>query len=122
MVLSRLAVARSSCATARHASKALARAPTVIRAAAIGGKRQQAGGPGTGTPAALAPPPFPTVIIYNQSKHATQSVLADIRAVWGNKIRVLQTLEEGKQRLPGMDGALYVKPKSWGNMEHFEER
>lgn len=72
--------------------------------------------------APLAPPPFPTVIIYNQSKHATQSVLADIRAVWGNSVRVIQTIEEGKQRLPGMDAALHVKPKSWGDMEHFKER
>jgi len=76
----------------------------------------------SGTPAPLAPPPFPTVIIYNQSKHATQSVLADIRAVWGDKIRVVQTLEEGLQRLPGMDAALHVRPKSWGDMEHFKER
>lgn len=76
----------------------------------------------SGTPAPLAPPPFPTVIIYNQSKHATQSVLADIRAVWGDQIRVVQTLEDGLQRLPGMDAALHVKPKSWGDMEHFKER
>jgi len=74
------------------------------------------------TTAPLAPPPFQTVIIYNQSKHATQSVLADIRAVWGNKIRVLQTLEDGLQRLPGMDGAIYVRPKTWGDMDHFAER
>eukprot|EP00931_Biecheleriopsis_adriatica_P083062 TRINITY_DN5657_c0_g1_i3.p1 TRINITY_DN5657_c0_g1~~TRINITY_DN5657_c0_g1_i3.p1 ORF type:complete len:1302 (+),score=355.00 TRINITY_DN5657_c0_g1_i3:71-3976(+) len=73
--------------------------------------------------APLAPePPFPTVIIYNQSKHATNSVLADIRAVWGGQVRVLQTLEEGKQRLPGMDGAIYVRPKSWGDLNHFQER
>jgi len=73
--------------------------------------------------APLAPePPFQTVIIYNQSKHATQSVLADIRAVWGSKVRVLQTLEEGRQRLPNMDGAIYVKPKTWGDLEHFKER
>jgi len=73
--------------------------------------------------APLAPePPFTTVITYNQSKHATGSVLADIRAVWGDKIRVIQTLEEGLQRLPGMDDVIYVKPKSWGNMEHFTER
>merc|ERR1719189_35775 len=76
----------------------------------------------SGTPAPLAPPPFGTVIIYNQSKHATQSVLADIRAVWGNEIRVVQTLEEGLQRLPNMDAALHVRPKSWGDMEHFKER
>lgn len=76
----------------------------------------------TGTFAALSPPPFETVIVYNQSKHATQSVLADIRAVWGNKVRVLQTLEDGKQRLPGMDGVVYVKPKTWGDLEHFKER
>mmetsp|Transcript_53138 Transcript_53138/g.124477 ORF Transcript_53138/g.124477 Transcript_53138/m.124477 type:complete len:1295 (-) Transcript_53138:103-3987(-) len=73
--------------------------------------------------APLAPePPFTTVITYNQSKHATGSVLADIRAVWGDKIRVIQTLEEGLQRLPGMDDVIFVKPKSWGNMEHFTER
>ncbi|CAJ1431504.1 unnamed protein product [Effrenium voratum] len=73
--------------------------------------------------APLAPePPFPTVIIYNQSKHATNSVLADIRAVWGSNVRVIQTLEEGKQRLPGMNAALYVKPKTWGDLDHFKER
>ena len=38
-------------------------------------------------------PPFSTALIYNQSKHACQSVLADLRAVWGSKIRVFQTLE-----------------------------
>lgn len=76
----------------------------------------------TNISAPLAPPPFPTVIIYNQSKHATQSVLADIRAVWGNKIRVIQTIEEGNQRLPNMDGCLHVRPKSWGDMEHLKER
>jgi len=73
--------------------------------------------------APLAPePPFPTVVIYNQSKHATNSVLADIRAVWGSRVRVIQTLEEGNQRLPGMDAALYVRPKSWGDLDHFKER
>ncbi|CAE7347625.1 unnamed protein product, partial [Symbiodinium necroappetens] len=73
--------------------------------------------------APLAPePPFPTVIVYNQSKHATNSVLADIRAVWGSSVRVIQTLEEGRQRLPGMDAALYVKPKTWGDLQHFKER
>ena len=35
------------------------------------------------------------VVIYNQSKHATNSVLADIRAVWGSRVRVIQTLEVG---------------------------
>lgn len=72
--------------------------------------------------APLAEPPFPTVVVYNQSKHATNSVLADIRAVWGSRVRVIQTLEEGNQRLPGMDAALYVKPKSWGDLGHFKER
>ena len=62
------------------------------------------------------------VVVYNQSKHATNSVLADIRAVWGSGVRVIQTLEEGNQRLPGMDAALYVRPKSWGDLEHFKER
>jgi len=69
-----------------------------------------------------AEPPFKTVIIYNQSKHSCQSVLADIRAVWGNKIGVIQCLEEGLQRLPNVDGTLYLKPKMWGDMAHFEER
>lgn len=71
--------------------------------------------------APLAPePPFPTaawlyldvqidclrawtrvlkVIIYNQSKHATNSVLADIRAVWGSNVRVIQTLEAWNLRV-----------------------
>ena len=121
------------------------------------------------------------VVVYNQSKHATNSVLADIRAVWGSRVRVIQTLEvpwdpiqtqvhpdfifisgrrfsiysdifyifiwvilrfshhitdkisgyllvvspfpqEGNQRLPGMDAALYVRPKSWGYLDHFKER
>lgn len=35
----------------------------------------------------------PQVVVYNQSKHATNSVLADIRAVWGSRVRVIQTLE-----------------------------
>jgi biotin carboxylase len=69
-----------------------------------------------------APPPFPICITYNQSKHATNSVLADIRAVWGNRIRVLQTVEEGGQRLPGMDGVIYIGSKMWGNTGHFKER
>lgn len=64
-------------------------------------------------------PPFRTVIIYNQSKHASQSVLADIRAVWGNKVRVIQTLESGGLALPGMDATIYIKPKSWGDVAHF---
>ena len=42
-------------------------------------------------------PPFQYVIIYNQSRHASNSVLADIRAVWGNQIRVVQTVEQGVQ-------------------------
>ena len=33
------------------------------------------------------------VVVYNQSKYATNSVLADIRAVWGSRVRVIQTLE-----------------------------
>ena len=53
--------------------------------------------------AAQSAPPFPTVIVYNPSKHACQSVLADIRAVWGKGIRVIQTVEEGIQKLPGME-------------------
>merc|ERR1719460_2942278 len=69
-----------------------------------------------------APPPFNTVLVYNQSKHASQSVIADIRAVWGDKIRIIQTIEDGLQRLPNVDGALYIGTKRWGDMEHFEER
>merc|ERR1719271_169973 len=72
--------------------------------------------------AAQSAPPFPAVIIYNPSKHACQSVLADIRAVWGNSVRVIQTVEEGIQRLPGMDSCISVRPKSWTDMEHFAER
>ncbi len=30
--------------------------------------------------------------------------------------------QEGNQRLPGMDAALYVRPKSWGDLDHFKER
>jgi len=69
-----------------------------------------------------APPPFPTVIIYNQSKHASQSVVADIRAVWGANIRIIQTIEDGNQRLPNVDAALYLGQKKWADMAHFEER
>lgn len=72
--------------------------------------------------AAQSEPPYPTVIVYNQSKHACQSVLADIRAVWGNRIRVLQVVEDGGQHLPNMDGALYVGTKTWGDMPHFKTR
>jgi len=73
--------------------------------------------------APLAPvPPFSTVVIYNQSKHACQSVLADIRAVWGGRVRVYQTLEEGLTRLPGVDATIPLAPSNWGNMQHFEER
>ncbi|CAE8627913.1 unnamed protein product [Polarella glacialis] len=93
-------------------------APASASAAALSGIRHA-----SNISAPLAPePPFPTVIIYNQSKHACQSVLADIRAVWGDRVRVLQTLEDGLQTLPGMDGALYVKAKTWGDLKHFEQR
>eukprot|EP00933_Yihiella_yeosuensis_P071818 TRINITY_DN80059_c0_g1_i1.p1 TRINITY_DN80059_c0_g1~~TRINITY_DN80059_c0_g1_i1.p1 ORF type:complete len:1309 (-),score=305.53 TRINITY_DN80059_c0_g1_i1:114-4040(-) len=89
----------------------------------VGTSRAQSSQAAANISAPLAPePPFPTVIIYNQSKHATNSVLADIRAVWGNKVRVLQTLEEGRLPLPNMDGCIYVKPKSWGDLEHFKAR
>ena len=44
------------------------------------------------------------------------------REVWGPRVRVIQTLEDGLQRLPGMDGALPVLKGSWGNMDHFAER
>jgi hypothetical protein len=77
----------------------------------------------TAISAAQAPePPFPTVIVYNQSKHASQSVIADIRAVWKDQIRIIQTIEQGLQRLPNVDGALYIGPKRWGDLPHFEER
>jgi biotin carboxylase/biotin carboxyl carrier protein len=81
-----------------------------------------AGKPGKPVSAPQSEPPFTTVITYNQSKHATNSVLADIRAVWGPRVRVIQTLEDGLQRLPGMDGALPVLKGSWGNMDQFAER
>ena len=44
-------------------------------------------------------PPFPIALIYNQSKHACQSVLADLRAVWGSKIKVIQVVETGTHHL-----------------------
>jgi len=72
--------------------------------------------------AQTAVPPYPTVIIYNQSKHSCQSVLADIRAVWGDKIRVLQTIEEGLQPLPGVDAPLYIASKTWADLDHFKLR
>ena len=38
-------------------------------------------------------------------------------------LNILKTYgEEGNQRLPGMDAALYVKPKTWGDLDHFKER
>ena len=67
-------------------------------------------------------PPFTTALIYNQSKHSCASVLADLRAVWGSKIRVVQTLETGDQPLAGADGALFINPKTWGDLKHFESR
>jgi biotin carboxylase/biotin carboxyl carrier protein len=67
-------------------------------------------------------PPYRTVLIYNQSKHACQSVLADIRAVWGNKVRVLQVIQDDGQHLPGMNGGLKIGAGMWGNMDHFGER
>lgn len=35
---------------------------------------------------------------------------------------IIQPHQEGNQRLPGMDAALYVRPKSWGDLDHFKER
>jgi hypothetical protein len=43
-------------------------------------------------------------------------VLADLRAVWGDRIRVIQVVEDGNQRLPGTDSAIFIKPKAWGDM------
>eukprot|EP00658_Telonema_sp_P-2_P078776 TRINITY_DN7460_c0_g1_i9.p1 TRINITY_DN7460_c0_g1~~TRINITY_DN7460_c0_g1_i9.p1 ORF type:complete len:889 (-),score=213.62 TRINITY_DN7460_c0_g1_i9:172-2838(-) len=67
-------------------------------------------------------PPFPYCIIYNQSKHSCQSVLADIRAVWGSKVKVYQTIEEDGQRLPGTDAVIKIKQGGWGDMVHFGSR
>jgi biotin carboxylase len=61
-------------------------------------------------------------LIYNQSKHACQSVLADLRAVWGSKIKVIQVVETGTHHLQGMDGEVVIDQKTWGNMEHFRKR
>jgi biotin carboxylase len=49
-------------------------------------------------------------------------VLADIRAVWGSNIRIIQTIEEGNQRLPGVDEVIYIQKATWANMEHFAQR
>ena len=38
-------------------------------------------------------PPYSTVVIYNQSRHASNSVLADIRAVWGDKVLFVEMLK-----------------------------
>ena len=69
-----------------------------------------------------ANPPFPICVIYNQSKHACNSVLADIRAVWGDKVKVLQVIEEGNQKLPNMDGRIQISKGAWGDMDHFGTR
>jgi len=45
---------------------------------------------------------------------ASNSVLADIRAVWGRNIRVIQTIEEGNQRLPGVDDVIFIQKAAWG--------
>eukprot|EP00457_Paulinella_chromatophora_P000524 gb/GEZN01000524.1/.p1 GENE.gb/GEZN01000524.1/~~gb/GEZN01000524.1/.p1 ORF type:complete len:1311 (-),score=232.99 gb/GEZN01000524.1/:105-4037(-) len=67
-------------------------------------------------------PPFPTAIIYNQSRHASSSVLADIRAVWGARVRVFQTIEEGDPILRDANQGIYIKKGHWGDMEHFKAR
>jgi len=69
-----------------------------------------------------ANPPFPICVIYNQSKHSCNSVLADIRAVWGDKVKVLQVIEEGNQKLPNMDGRIQINKGAWGDMDHFGTR
>lgn len=56
-----------------------------------------------------------------QSKHACQSVLSDIRAVWGSRVRCIQVVERKQHSLPGMDATLYIPEKSWGDMEKFGE-
>jgi hypothetical protein len=67
-------------------------------------------------------PPFAVAIVYNQSKHACQSVLQDLRGVWGSKIRVIQVVEDGSHKLPGMDSAIFIRPNSWGDLDHFKQR
>jgi len=117
------AVGLSSAAPTAGAARLRAPVKRTTVAAAPALQTQDGSRRGASTVSAFqSPPPYRTVIIYNQSKHSCQSVLADIRAVWGNKIRVLQTIEDGLQHLPNVDGAIYVKPKSWGDMKHFKER
>jgi hypothetical protein len=36
-----------------------------------------------------------------------------LRAVWGDRIRVIQVVEDGNQRLPGTDSAIFIKPRAW---------
>jgi biotin carboxylase len=49
-------------------------------------------------------------------------VLADLRAVWGSKIHVIQTVEAGQHALQGVDGVIFIQKKKWGDMEHFGAR
>jgi hypothetical protein len=102
-------------ATMLAASSKFVRTPQVIRPLASAASASNIS-------AAQSEPPYKTALIYNQSKHASNSVLADLRAVWGDRIRVLQVVEDGNHRLPGTDGAIFIKPKAWGDMVHFEQR
>merc|ERR1712196_541781 len=67
-------------------------------------------------------PPFKTVIIYNQSRHASNSILSEMKNVWGNKLNIVMVIEEGLQPPLGVDHAIYIKAKDWGNMDVFKER
>jgi len=113
------AAAAASATSRKLAGRAAARAPAASKQLS---QASRAFATLPATPAPQAPPPFPTVIIYNQSKHASQSVLADIRAVWGSQIRVYQVIEDGLQKLPGVDAAIYIGVKKWGDTAHFAER
>ncbi|CAD7974592.1 unnamed protein product [Amoebophrya sp. A120] len=81
-------------------------------------------------------PPYQIVVIYNQSRHASNSVLADVRAVWGQAVIVVQTVEDNavsestetttnsvaNNRLQGVDDVILVRPGKWGDLDHFKER
>ncbi|CAD7950773.1 unnamed protein product [Amoebophrya sp. A25] len=80
-------------------------------------------------------PPFSTVLIYNQSRHASNSVLSDIRSVWGDAVTVVQTVEDSSteptstatnsvanNRLPGVNDVIMIRPGKWGDLNHFQER
>ncbi len=73
------------------------------------------------SPYDLKKAPIPTIVLYNQSPHANNFAIEQLKAVWPS-LRIIQVCQNGRTPNKGADDVLYIPKEKWGDIAYFAQR